>query len=44
MGFHHQPNLVNDGLVLALDASDKNSFSGSLQGDVLNRWLDYGEP
>ena len=43
MGFHHQPNLVNDGLVLALDASDKNSFSGSLQGDVLNRWLDLSK-
>ena len=27
MGFHHQPNLVNDGLVLALDAADKVSFS-----------------
>jgi len=27
MGFHHQPNLVNDGLVLALDAADDSSFS-----------------
>ena len=27
MGFHHQPNLVNDGLVLALDAADDASFS-----------------
>ena len=27
MGFHHQPNLVNDGLVLALDAADDTSFS-----------------
>ena len=27
MGFSHQPNLINDGLVLALDAADKVSFS-----------------
>ena len=27
MGFHHQPNLINDGLVLALDAADDTSFS-----------------
>ena len=27
MGFFHQPNLVNDGLVLAFDAADDTSFS-----------------
>ena len=27
MGFHHQPNLTNNGLILALDAADKVSHS-----------------
>ena len=27
MGFHHQPNLINNGLILALDAADKVSHS-----------------
>ena len=29
MGFFHQPNIITDGLVTALDASDKVSYGGS---------------
>ena len=29
MGFSHQPNIITDGLVTALDASDKVSYGGS---------------
>ena len=29
MAFHHSPRIVTDGLVLCLDAADKNSYPGS---------------
>ena len=29
MAFHHSPRIVTDGLVLSLDAADKNSYIGS---------------
>jgi hypothetical protein len=29
MAFHHSPRIVTDGLVLSLDAADKNSYPGS---------------
>ena len=29
MSFHHSPKIVTDGLVLCLDAADKNSYPGS---------------
>ena len=29
MAFHHSPRIVTDGLVLSLDAGDKNSYIGS---------------
>jgi hypothetical protein len=29
MGLHHSPRIVTDGLVLCLDAADKNSYPGS---------------
>ena len=48
MAFSHSPNIVTDGLVLCLDAADKNSFtSGSttwtdLSGNGLNGTLSAG--
>jgi len=35
MGLHHSPRIVTDGLVLCLDAADKNSYPGSG-----NTWYD----
>lgn len=35
MGLHHSPRIVTDGLVLCLDAADKNSYPGSG-----NTWTD----
>jgi hypothetical protein len=29
MAFHHSPRIITDGLVLSLDAADKNSYPGS---------------
>ena len=29
MAFHHSPNIVKEGLVLCMDAADKNSYPGS---------------
>ena len=35
MGLHHSPRIVTDGLILCLDAADKNSYPGSG-----NTWYD----
>ena len=45
MAFHHSPKIVTDGLVVSLDAADKNSYPGSgttwydLSGNGLNGTL-----
>jgi hypothetical protein len=47
MGLHHSPKIVTNGLVLALDAADRNSYPGSgttwfdLSGNSLNAIM-YG--
>jgi len=40
MATSYSPNIVTDGLVLCLDAADKNSYSGSIHGGVLSTWSD----
>ena len=42
MAFFHSPNIVTDGLVLCLDAADKTSYSGSIEGGTLATWTDLG--
>ena len=42
MAFFHSPNIVTDGLVLCLDAADKTSYSGSIEGGTLPTWTDLG--
>ena len=40
MATNYSPKIVTDGLVLCLDAADKNSYSGSIHGGVLSTWSD----
>ena len=40
MAQHYSPRIVTDGLILCLDAADKNSYSGSIHGGVLSTWSD----
>ncbi len=40
MGVHGGPDIITDGLILCLDAGDKTSYSGSLQGGTLATWTD----
>ena len=40
MATNYSPKIVTDGLVLCLDAADKTSYSGSLQGGILATWTD----
>ena len=36
------PGIVTEGLVLSLDAADKTSYSGSIEGGTLSTWTDLG--
>jgi len=40
MAVHGGPNIVAGGLVLSLDAADKTSYSGSIEGGTLATWSD----
>ena len=40
MAQHYGPHMVTDELVFCLDAADKASYSGSIQGGVVTTWTD----
>ena len=42
MGVRYNPGIVTEGLVLCLDAADRASYSGSIEGGTLATWTDLG--